>query len=104
MESRSLIDGREQGYLNFERSDSPRLGFVKIGKGFRINEAGRVRWTSPGFVARGARLSGRHSSSGWARQRLALEVFSDPVRAGASKNQAARRLSLRLRLKPAVSG
>src|SRR5580704_6730515 len=102
MESRSLIDGREQGYLNFERSDSPRLGFVKIRKGFRINEAGRVRWTSPGLVARGARLSGRHFSSGWPRQRLELEVFSDPVHAGASKNQAA--FGLRLRLKPAVSG
>jgi len=30
--------------------------------------------------------------SGWARQRLALEVSSGPVRAGASKNQGAFRL------------
>jgi hypothetical protein len=31
------------------------------------------------------------------RQRLALEVSSDPVRAGASKNQGAFRLKLRLK-------
>ncbi len=42
--------------------------------------------------------------SGRARQRLTLEVSSGPVRAGASKNQGAFRLKLRLKPPPAVNG
>jgi hypothetical protein len=56
MESRSVIVRLKRGIARAE------LRFGKSGKGFTINKAGRVRWTLPGFAARGASLSGGLSS------------------------------------------